>query len=240
MSVVKISFNRYDYFGVLLPSMVLLISITLILPYELFSDLSLYLDNFKEFKTIMIVIFSVGIIFLCYILELLISGISSWVIEKLIIKKVLKYPSYNLFNQIGSKFFKSYKASYSQDFIKEFKEKYNTYFGLDFEVEADRFRLCFEVIKEHCPTSFGRLKTFISLYGLHRNLIITFLSIMILYIIKYCFGFNSIFIITIIIISPLISYFNFVHYLKFFRIYADEVFRAFYVYQIENKNINSL
>ncbi len=233
--MVKITFSKYDFFGILLPSIVLLIAITLILPYDFYSDLSLYLDNFIEFKFIMIGIFSVGIIVLCYIIGMLISGISNWIIEKKIIKKFLKYPSYNLFNQTSSKWFKSYNASYSHDFINKFNEKFNAYFGSDFEDEVDRFRLCFEVVKEHCPTSFGRLKTFISLYGLNRNLSITFLSIMVLYIIKSCFGFNSIFII-IIIISPLISYFNFVNFLKFFRIYADEVFRAFYIYQIENKN----
>lgn len=233
--MVKITFSKYDFFGILLPSIVLLIAITLILPYDFYSDLSSYLDNFIEFKFIMIGIFSVGIIVLCYIIGMLISGISSWIIEKKIIKKLLKYPSYNLFNQTSSKWFKSYKASYSHDFINKFNEKFNTYFDSDFEDEVDRFRLCFEVVKEHCPTSFGRLKTFISLYGSHRNLSITFLSIMVLYIIKSCFGFNSI-IIIIIIISPLISYFNFVNFLKFFRIYADEIFRAFYIYQIENKN----
>lgn len=234
--MVKITFSKYDFFGILLPSIVLLIAITLILPYDFYSDLSLYLDNFIEFKFIMIGIFSVGIIVLCYITGMLISGISNWIIEKKIIKKFLKYPSYNLFNQTSSKWFKSYNASYSHDFINKFNEKFNAYFGCDFEDEVDRFRLCFEVVKEHCPTSFGRLKTFISLYGLNRNLSITFLSIMVLYIIKSCFGFNSIFIIIIIIISPLISYFNFVNFLKFFRIYADEVFRAFFIYQIENKN----
>lgn len=234
MSIVKITFSKYDFFGILLPSIVLLISIILILPYELYSGLSLYLDNFAEFKLLITVILSVGIIFLCYIIGLLISAISSWVIEKKIIKKLLKYPSFNLFNKTTSKWFKSYKTSYSQNFINKFNEKFNNYFGSGFEDEEDRFRLCFEVVKEHCPTSFGRLKTFISLYGLHRNLSITFLLIMVLYIIKACYEYSLMFTV-IIIISLLISYFNFVNFLKFFRIYADEIFRAFYVYQIENK-----
>ncbi len=236
LSIVKISFSKYDYFGILMPSVIFLILITLILPYEIYSDISMYLDNFLEFKIIIIVIFSLGIIFLCYVIGLVISGISSWIIEKIIIKKFLKYPSYNLFNQTSSKWFKSYRASYSQEFILKFNEKFNTYFDTNFRDDVERFRLCFEVVKEHCPTSFGRLNTFISLYGLHRNLCITFLSILVLYLIKSCFESNSIFTI-IMIISPLISYFNFVNFLKFYRIYADEVFRAFYIYQFENRKM---
>ena len=244
----EINFSKYDYFGIIIPGFVFLLFLIFIFPIEFFINIGNIISSFGNFGFAFVFLISVGIIIISYLFGLIISGIGYSLIEGLIIEKKLKYPSYYLFqtknkdtskNEVdsnnennSSKLFKRYRRNYSKEFIDNFNEAFNAYFKEDNYNDTDRFKLCFHVVKEKSPMAFSRLTTFISLYGLYRNLTITFIIGTFLLLYKLVISLNFLLILLIICIC-LLSLFSFNNFLKFFSVYADEVFRSFYIYALE-------
>ncbi len=221
MNLIKSPFNIYDLLSYLSNGFILSIVI--------------YFFYFNKENLIKIIIgkltLSVSIILLVlisYIIGHLISLSSSSLFEKLIIKYLLGYPSYNFFTDkpIGFKIIKkifglySYKSQYSIFVKKKINSKFKRIFNLNFK-DVDNFNLCFHFVKENSPATYNRLLTFISIYGFCRNLSMNLLIIAIILI------FNSYFTFGFIII--VLSYLFFLRYLKFFRQYGDEVYKTFII-----------
>ncbi len=218
MGSLRIPFSFYDFFGNIFPGFILLMIIYWILvPENTYEKLFHFFDVTKDFKYIITFV----ILLVSYGLGHVVSHIGSYIFEKIVIRKWLKYPSYNLFNPDQKyRFFKDYKRSYSKEFITAFSKNFEKIFGK--YGDYDMFMLCFTTVKEKCSTSFERLTVFISLYGFSRNSSTAFLILTIVLLIKGYLLYSG--------ISLLIAYVFFLRFLKFYRIYADEVFRTFYVY----------
>ena len=96
--------------------------------------------------------------------------------------------------------------------------------------QSDEFSLIKSDCKKIAPNKQGE--------DLSRNLTISFLiTIPILFYNGIIFQ-NLIFLIGILIALMLIFFF-FKNYLKYFKIYSDEVFRAFYIYCLEKEKSNN-
>lgn len=95
----------------------------------------------------------------------------------------------------------------------------------DFNI-SDKYMLCFTFVKEKCPVALGRLTIFISLYDFARNSAMALLILALVFIYNgYILYAEILFVLTLIFIS---------RYLKFFRIFGDEVFRTFYIFKDQN------
>ena len=233
MTDLKISFNRYDYFGLILPGVLLLISVIFIIPQEIYIGLGNSLESYKDLKFAFIFLIGVALIFFSYLIGMVISSIGSWLIEGNIIKKKLKYPSYNLFNDSDSKWFENYQKSYSSTFIEQFNKTFNEYYnGISFQGDDDKFMTCFHYVKEKCPITYSRLNIFLSMYGLYRNLTVCFIILLSIFTVYFILTLN-LFIILIMLLSGSFSTMCFYRFLKFFRIFSDEVFRSFYMHQYD-------
>ena len=240
MTDLKISFNRYDYFGLILPGVLLLISVLFIIPQEIYISLGNSLESFKDLKYAFVFLIGTTLIFFSYLIGMIISSIGSWLIEGYIIKKKINYPSYNLFNDTSSKRFKSYKKSYSSTFIEQFNKTYNEYYtGISFQGD-DKFMTCFHYVKEKCPITYSRLNIFLSMYGLYRNLTVCFIIILSIFTVYFILTLNLI-LIVIMLLSGGFSIICFYRFLKFFRIFSDEVFRSFFMHRydiLKSQNVN--
>lgn len=259
----KISFSKYDYFGIIIPGIIVLVSIILSLPMQFYIDLGILLKTTGELEYIFIFILGISFIILSYFIGMIISALGSWLIENIVIKKLLNYQTHHLFkseNKInnpndkvanrtknakenksekkGGIFFKKYKEPYSKEFQQQFEIYFGKYFNKIKYNDEDKFKLCFAVVKENCPITYGRLNIFISLYNLSRNLTISFLITIPILIYNYIIFQNLMFLIGILIALMLIFFF-FKNFLKYFKIYADEVFRAFYIYCLEKEKSNN-
>lgn len=229
----KISFSKYDYFGIIFPGILLLIGFFLVIPTDVLINYGSLIDSFGELKFVFIFLIGLSIIFISYLIGIIISEFGAWLIEKKIIGIKLNYPSHNLFQDSYKGKFESYRKPYSKTFQNQFNKIFNSYFeNVNYQEDEDKFKLCFTIVKEKCPIAFARLNTFIALYGLSRNLSIAFLLLIPVFLYNLIVFLNLPLII-FIIICPLLSFFCFLNFLKFFRIYADEVFRSFYVYGLE-------
>lgn len=228
----KISFSRYDYFGLILPGLLLISTILFYIPKGFYIALVAMLESYKDLKFVFIFLIGINLIFFSYLLGTVTSGIGSWLIEGYVIKEKLKYPSYNLFNKTDSKWFKNYRKTYSTTFIDQFDKVFKSYYkDIPFEGD-DKFIVCFTYVKEKCPITYSRLSIFLSIYGLYRNLTICFIIIGAILIVYLILSFN-LFIIVLIILSFIFSILCFFRYLKFFRIFSDEIFRSFYMDQYD-------
>ena len=235
----KISFSKYDYFGIIIPGFTLLILILFLCPLEIFIELSNLLNLFGNLEFAFIFLIGLAIVIISYLFGTIISGMGYWLIEDKIIKNKLRYPSTHLFRtkKTTKGWFKNYRSNYSDQFREHFNEVFNNYFNSfkkENYKETDKFKLCYHLVKEKSPVAFQRLTTFISLYGLYRNLTITFILGTFLYLYKIIITLDLLYLI-LIIGFPLLSIFCFNNFLKFFRIYADEVFRSFFIYALEKQ-----
>lgn len=219
----KIPFNLFDFFGYIIPGLIFTIAIIWVLiPENTYQKTIDFFKSVTDFKYII----SFVIVIMIYGLGHVISSLGSYLFEGLLVGEWLGYPSKNLFNseQKNTWPFSSYGKSYSKEFINAFNKKFKEHFG-EFEDIGDKFMLCFTLVKEKCPATFGRLTIFISLYDFSRN---SAMALLILAMVSILRGYYShaviLFVLTFLFIS---------RYLKFFRIYGDEVFRTFYVFKTE-------
>ena len=191
------SLNLYSIFGYLLPGFFL--TTLFILDYDFTAIIRYYdrcnsltlqelkglnlkvhyvLDFFStgtmsDFKFIPFLIF----IFFCYLLGHLVSAFSSLVIERLIVKKTMGYPSKVLVsgNVINYKFlFGNYRRPLKPQMIGQLKILVNETFGFDVHKE-DYYWLCYSYIITTRPYLASRVHHFVNLYGFSRNITATIL-----------------------------------------------------------------
>ncbi len=218
----NIPFNFFDFFGYLIPGLIFTTAIIwVMIPENTYQKTIDFFNSTKDFTYII----SFVILIIIYGLGHVVSSLGSYLFEGILVGKWLGYPSKNLFNREEKNTwpFSSYGKNYSKEFRNSFNEKFKEHFG-DFN-SLDKFILCFTYVKEKCPATFGRLTIFISLYDFSRNFALALLILAVVCILKGYYLYSGIlFVLTFLFIS---------RYLKFFRIYADEVFRTFYIYNLK-------
>ena len=249
----KIAFSKYDYFGILIPGFLFLTCFFILIPEVIKILIGEMINFLPGLQLSSIFVFSISILVIAYITGLILSGLSRWAIEDFLIKKRMGYPSESLFktNKTGGitgkkldllgdekrnrqlTIFKKYKVPYSDEFRNEFEKEFIRFFNNKRFTMEDKFKLCFNVIKEASPITFGRLSTFIALYGLYRTLSLAFLILTIFVLIRLVFYINLL-MFFLLISFPLLSMFCFTNYLKFLKAYSDEVFRSFYIHAFKS------
>ena len=86
MTEFKIKFSKYDYFGILIPGILFLISLILLFPFKLLLDLNNILSTLVNIQFALNFILGIGIVVIAYIVGLIFSGVGRWIIEGKIIK----------------------------------------------------------------------------------------------------------------------------------------------------------
>lgn len=185
------SLNLYSVFGYLLPGFFLTTLFildydfcTIIRYYSKCNSLTVqelnamnlkvhYIMNFfstgtmTDFKFIPFIIY----IFFCYLLGHLVSAFSSLILEKLIIKQLMGYPSTILVsgNPVTKKWlFGSYRRTLKPQIINEIKKTIKKTFDYDVHKE-DYYWLCYSYIITTRPYLASRIHHFVNLYGFSRN-----------------------------------------------------------------------
>jgi hypothetical protein len=186
------SLNLYSLFGYLLPGF--FFSSLIIIDYDLtkifrhygqenkltleglkLMDLKVYyiLDFFStgtmsDFKFIPFVIF----LFFCYLIGHLISAFSSFLIERLIVKEIMGFPSKILVAGVQPKYsllFGNYRRPFKGQMIGELKLLMNKTFGYSIHKD-DYYWLCYSYIISAKPFLAPRVHHFVNLYGFSRNI----------------------------------------------------------------------
>jgi hypothetical protein len=176
------------------------------------------------------------LLFFVYILGHIISGISSLLLERWILRNTLNYPTSRMFqdgnepevSRIRDILFPGYFRAYSTSFQESFYEKFEKKFQSLNRDTHDLFWVSFSYISQHHPVAYKRATHFLELYGFSRNMSMSFILIALLPIIPF---WSDEFISgwTLSITSVLIAILMFINYTKLLRRLNDEVFRAFYV-----------
>jgi hypothetical protein len=218
MESLKNPFSFLDLFVYLFPGLIFFFTIAwLLTPEDKISEIWLFLSKTTDFKYILFFL----VLVIIYSLGHIVSSFGSFVFEKVLVKKILGYPKDNFFRKEKNSVwpFMHYGFNYSEQFRERFQVIFENYFG-EF-THQDKFILCFTFVKENCPTTFGRINTFISLYDFSRNSATALIILGIVFFTKSYFVYG---------LLTLISAFLFTsRYLKFFQLHSDEIFRTFYI-----------
>lgn len=208
MDGTKIPFNLYDFLGYIVQGFLLLISfILLFIPTEIvnrvIASYNIYTSSFI-------------LLLISYIIGHINAEIGSFILENTYVKKIKGYPPI----LEGNKPFK-----------EEFKRAFDAYFENRFEIEDARnsFLLAFHTVKENCPVTYSRIFTFLGLYGFSRNLCMVFNIYAILFLTKFIFNINSLYLAGFVV-SIALSYVFFRRYYKFLTHHNSEVYYSFYLY----------
>lgn len=228
--------NLYTIFGYLFPGFLL---VTL---FVIDVDLNSFLNNKNEelkiesilnffsqgtmsdFKIIPFFIF----MFFCYLMGHIISAISSIIIERIIVKNMLGYPSENLLKECNKKEYLDFKKPFSKSFIKKLKQKIESKFNV--KDENEYYWLCYTSILNEKPHLTNRIQHFVNLYGFSRNItaaffIYVFLRISILtWCINIDFDKYTLLINFIFVFCGILMFWN---YLKLFKRQAVDIYITF-------------
>lgn len=186
------SFNLYSIFGYLLPGF-FLISLVVI-DYDFCSVARSYIENkelklnvlrnsdlkinfifdyfnsgdFSDFKFISFIIF----MFFCYLLGHIVSAISSFVLERYIVKNLITFPTETLFQNIEPKglCFKTFRKPFTEKIIDKIDESIEVTFGKDIP-RSEYYWLCYSYIITSRPYLATRIHHFVNLYGFSRNIV---------------------------------------------------------------------
>ncbi len=221
----KVSFWAYDIFGYLLPGLVLIAGFTKANTW-VYKALNSHWNsgNYADYVIILGIAYTLGHI---------ISGLSSFILERLLLRHILKYPTTQMFKENDDTsrlikfFFPGYFRPYSKEFQEAVKKKIRTIFNINSEQDHDTFWLSWSYICLHNPIAYRRSTHFLELYGFSRNMSMCFLILVTATWFPqwtdamngYVWSFGSF----------LAAWILFVNYTKLLRRLNDEVYRAFAV-----------
>ncbi|MGB9591385.1 MAG: hypothetical protein ACPL1K_02595 [Candidatus Kryptoniota bacterium] len=248
---VKNVFTLYDFFGYFIPGVALLtalllsrfaIDIKLLLAGK--NDSSRFVAMLTQFKENWIVWITIGIV-VTYLIGHVVSALSSMVLEKLVVGKILKYPTFNMLettvsraknrklkNYIMYNILLGYRGSMGNHTVEIFRTIFNAVFGYHGRniLDYDRFNvfpICFSYVKEKCPVTYERVMNYVSSYGFARNSAMAFIIAALLVICR--FPVNYPYVLISSILDIVIALLLFRQYLKFLRRVNDEVFFQFMI-----------
>lgn len=211
----KIPFNVFDFFSYLIAGFL----------FEVFFFFAMGLGS-RDILPFDAYLMSAIIVIFAYILGHIIALFSSFIVEGIITKKFFRYPSENFFDDP-----KTNKRAYEKSLQKALIKIYEDKTGFKFS-HYNFFKFAFHYVKESSPVTFSRLSTFSALYEFSRNLCMLFLIMAVWSFVNFFSIGWPFYLILIFILLSLIFYLRF---LKFFYLFADEVFRSFYVTSVKNK-----
>lgn len=220
----QVSFWAYDFFGYLLPGAFLLAS---------FTKANLYVHEMvsPHWGTASYADYAI-LICIAYTLGHVVSSLSSYLLEKLILRKFLGYPTIQMFKEENKKapvferiFSPGYFRSYSNQFQSIFKKLFDERFGLKQFDEHDYFWLTWSYVVAREPVAYRRATHFLELYGFTRNMSMTFILIGTA---TWWYGWSNFvngYLFSSICFVFAIALFS--NYTKLLRRLNDEIFRAF-------------
>ena len=201
----KIPFTIYDFFGYLFPGGTLWILIFFIEDFSFLLQHKIWdasknpkagfvFESFAKAFNDTPFINTLLLLLVSYVTGHIVSSISSYIFERVMVERFMRYPAVNLFKKAGGlridgepksycakcKFyvfkalFGKYFRPYTDDFIKQFEFQFEKQFSLKPVNGSDLFWLSFEYVADNCPISLARSLHFLNLYGFSRNLSMTF------------------------------------------------------------------
>lgn len=117
-----------------------------------------------------------------------------------------------------------YTRRFSPQWCQTFRSNYKRQTSIDFE-EREALRICFHVVKGNCPGAMERISTFLNLYSFSRNAAFTLGLLALLTSRAEIPGAGTIAAVMFVAAVLLVG-----RYLKFFRLYSDEVYLTFFAY----------
>jgi len=228
-------FSFYDFVAHFIPGLLLIGAVTVVFLTP--ANVSQLLRDAEAYKYV----FSVVMVLLSYGLGHVISQLAGVLIEGVLVRRLIGYQSEHLFAD-GTKarwLFRDYKRSYSEDFRTRFLDIYEKTFETGF-AHDDTFMNCFHYVKEKSERTLTRLNTFIAVYDFSRNMAMALLILSLSTLTKGMMSCNRF----LLCGSPALLVLGFLflyRYLKYFRHYADEVFRSFVTLrQIESRETSKV
>jgi len=183
------------------------------------------------------------LIILSYTIGHLMAHLSFLFYEKIIVERYLGSPASHAFSNTISPFSKKkvifalllvpdYYRSFTVDFRRRLNESKPYSIGTDTTPIPTHYevRACYSIVLENCPAIAERLTTFLNLYSFSRNA-------------SFTFAFLSIFVFVVGGKSEMLlgngmilaAIFLFGRYLRFFRLYHDEVYLGYDAYVSKSK-----
>jgi hypothetical protein len=221
----KVSFWAYDIFGYLLPGLVLIAGFAK-------SNQWVYENIHKHWSSGSYADYAI-ILGIAYTIGHIVSGLSSFILERLLLRHILKYPTQQMFKESDNTskyiklFFPGYFRPYSKGFQKSVKDKIKKEFDIEPSEEHDIFWLSWSFVCANHPVAYKRATHFLELYGFSRNMSMSFLMLVpstwfaswTNTINGYFWSLGALF----------AAWILFVNYTKLLRRLNDEVYRAFVV-----------
>ena len=243
MKELRIPFTFYDFFGYFLPGLVtMLIIIVWLSPSHDVNGLE------PVAKTIQKITLFPGLclVLLCYATGHLMSSISSFLLEKLLLAKRFphKMPENRLFSSDEKE-----KPLFSTELTGKFKAIVEK----EFEIEVDKikgkdrseiFWLCNTTVVNECPNIYSRVFVFLSFYGFARTMSFIFGISTLGFVIKQLgrqsaghpfWEWNSLW---IVVPCGILCCVFFYEYVRFLRYHRQEIFYGFYNYTVSKATTN--
>ena len=170
-----------------------------------------------------------------YLLGHAVAAVSSFMLEKLLLRNWLDYPTTHLFKAVESPsplwrlwfLVPSYTRPYSQAFQTHFDQAFKSEFKLSPEDAHDRFWLCWSFNSLHHPAAYSRGTHFLNLYGYARNIAMALFLTMLVPVLP---GWTRPMPTQAWVIASFVSgYVMFLSYTKLLRRLNDETYRGFFV-----------
>jgi len=261
-------FTLYDFFGYFLPGFFFLI--LFIIEYDAGDIMNFYVTNpiqpyslqcfTEDFTKVLKFEYLNNFIqgadgsfsflpFLVFIILLYLAGhinasVSSFLLEKLIVEKMIGYPSKILINKSQLKhsrlkrfFFGPFLQPLDIGFIEDFEKIIEKRFGKNLSI-SNYFWLCFTDISRYAPIGYKRVIHFLNLYGFARNVSMCFFAYIgfRIIILNWVLGSNlnsyNYLILVMYFVAGIIMFYN---YLKLFGRQCKELY--FHFYSIHTPNL---
>ncbi|PYP38234.1 MAG: hypothetical protein DMD46_02645 [Gemmatimonadetes bacterium] len=209
----SIPFTVYDFFGLLSTGVIWLLGI----------------DHAFGMRWILGKQLGAGEAVLWIVVSYVIGHINSqgaaWLFERQLVARRLGYPSTNLFadkNKKTPRLFKHYREPLPGETTKAILKRYESLSGSKSPSEA-MFIFCFNLVKERSPTTYGRLQTFLNVYGFCRNMSFAALLLSVVFVAAAVIRgvYAMLYLALISVFAAAVLFFR---YIKFFRLFGREVF----------------
>ena len=167
-STVRTYFWAYDVFGYLLPGLLMLLALTY--PNQRGREVLDELWRSGRLQDAILVLFA------GYAAGHLVAAVSSWVLERQVLRNLLRYPTEHLFagSKGGNKFIRFLLPGYFRPYSPEFRDRFNLKFDRVFGITTpdihDRFWLVWSYVSLYHPAAYRRGTHFLELYGFARNM----------------------------------------------------------------------
>lgn len=220
--MIKIPFTVFDFFGYLAHGFIIIIAVD----YAFFGNILIRSD--------ITIIFGIYLILIAYVIGQIVANISAYIYERYLVNKLLGAPEIILLrkNKIKGmkKLFPGYYDSIPQQISSMILKKAKAKAGIDSPGKA-LFLHCFYSVKSD-PVTLERLHAFLNLYGFCRNISMASLIVIFILLFKMIMNmfrciendFSSIMWLCFAFLTAIGMFYR---YLKFYRIYANEVYNSY-------------